>query len=164
MRNSRAGYPITCFEETLLLENVNLKRKLSDDEYKRVLPGLQHRLYDLEKACWDNEVSSSSCLRAGTPGQGRSHRDGYAKTRSARIQNPFHSFAAILRAKPPLALALLVEGAERGRDGPFRPELVCACPRPNASRKWCRKHSWRAGLSATSPDFERMLADDGTAI
>ena len=36
-----------------MLENINLTRKLSREEYKRVLPGLQLRLYDLEKACWD---------------------------------------------------------------------------------------------------------------
>jgi AMP-polyphosphate phosphotransferase len=41
-----------------MLENVNLKRKLSSEEYDRALPGLQRRLYDLEKACWDRKVSS----------------------------------------------------------------------------------------------------------
>jgi len=41
-----------------MLENVNLKRKLSNEEYDRVLPGLQRRLYDLQKTCWDNKVSS----------------------------------------------------------------------------------------------------------
>jgi polyphosphate kinase 2 (PPK2 family) len=41
-----------------MLENVNLKRKLSAEEFSRVLPGLQRRIYDLEKACWDNKVSS----------------------------------------------------------------------------------------------------------
>ena len=39
-----------------MLENINLKKKLSREEYKRALPGLQQRLYDLEKACWDHEV------------------------------------------------------------------------------------------------------------
>jgi polyphosphate kinase 2 (PPK2 family) len=39
-----------------LLENINLTRKLSREEYKRVLPVLQLRLYDLEKACWDTGV------------------------------------------------------------------------------------------------------------
>jgi len=39
-----------------MLENINLKKKLSREEYKRALPGLQHRLYDLEKACWDHGV------------------------------------------------------------------------------------------------------------
>ncbi len=42
----------------VLLENVNLKRKLPDDEYARVLPGMQRRLYDLEKACWDLKIPS----------------------------------------------------------------------------------------------------------
>ncbi len=37
-----------------MLENINLKKKLSHDEYKLALPGLQRRLYDLEKACWDH--------------------------------------------------------------------------------------------------------------
>ena len=39
-----------------MLENVNLKRKLSHQEYKEALPALQRRLYDLEKACWDHGV------------------------------------------------------------------------------------------------------------
>jgi hypothetical protein len=34
-----------------MLENINLGRKLSREEYKSVLPALQQRLYDLEKAC-----------------------------------------------------------------------------------------------------------------
>ena len=37
-----------------VLENINLKKKLSREEYKLALPFLQQRLYDLEKACWDN--------------------------------------------------------------------------------------------------------------
>jgi polyphosphate kinase 2 (PPK2 family) len=41
-----------------MLENINLTRKLSREEYKRVLPALQLRLYDLEKACWDKGVPS----------------------------------------------------------------------------------------------------------
>jgi polyphosphate kinase 2 (PPK2 family) len=39
-----------------MLENINLKEKVAREEYKRILPGLQGRLYDLEKACWDNGV------------------------------------------------------------------------------------------------------------
>lgn len=39
-----------------MLENINLKKKLAREEYKLILPGLQQRLYDLEKACWDNGV------------------------------------------------------------------------------------------------------------
>jgi polyphosphate kinase 2 (PPK2 family) len=41
-----------------MLENINLEKKLSREEYKRMLPSLQMRLYELEKACWDNGVPS----------------------------------------------------------------------------------------------------------
>ena len=41
-----------------MLEQVNLDRKLSKKEYKELLPDLQRRLYDLEKACWDNKIPS----------------------------------------------------------------------------------------------------------
>jgi hypothetical protein len=39
-----------------VLENINLQKKLSREEYKRLLPALQARLYDLEKACWDRRT------------------------------------------------------------------------------------------------------------
>jgi len=41
-----------------VLEKVNLNLKLSKQEYKSILPALQQRLYDLEKACWDQKVAS----------------------------------------------------------------------------------------------------------
>ena len=41
-----------------MLENINLKKKLSREEFKQLLPAVQGRLYDLEKACWDNGVPS----------------------------------------------------------------------------------------------------------
>lgn len=41
-----------------MLENVNLSRKLPREEYDALLPRLQRRLYDLEKACWDHHVPS----------------------------------------------------------------------------------------------------------
>jgi polyphosphate kinase 2 (PPK2 family) len=41
-----------------MLENINLDKKLSHGEYKRLLPAWQRRLYDLEKACWDHRIPS----------------------------------------------------------------------------------------------------------
>lgn len=41
-----------------MLENVNLERALSKEEYEACIPRLQRRLYDLEKACWDHGVPS----------------------------------------------------------------------------------------------------------
>lgn len=39
-----------------MLKNVNLKKKLARDEYKRLLPDWQQRVFGLEKACWDHRV------------------------------------------------------------------------------------------------------------
>jgi len=39
-----------------MLENINLDKKISREEFKSSLPALQERLYDLEKACWDQKA------------------------------------------------------------------------------------------------------------
>ena len=39
-----------------MLEKVDLKKKLSKDEYKARLPVLQDRTFALEKACWEAKV------------------------------------------------------------------------------------------------------------
>jgi polyphosphate kinase 2 (PPK2 family) len=41
-----------------VLEKIDLDRKLSKQEYKDLLPRLQRRLYDLEKAGWDAKIPS----------------------------------------------------------------------------------------------------------
>jgi polyphosphate kinase 2 (PPK2 family) len=41
-----------------MLENINLKKKLSREDYKLALPAIQQRLYDLEKACWDHGIAT----------------------------------------------------------------------------------------------------------
>jgi len=41
-----------------MLETINLKRKMSRQDYEQAIPALQLRLYDLERACWQNGVSS----------------------------------------------------------------------------------------------------------
>ena len=41
-----------------MLEKIDLTRELSKGEYKAVKPGLQRRLYDLQKACWDAQIPS----------------------------------------------------------------------------------------------------------
>jgi hypothetical protein len=50
-----------------MLENINLQKRISREEYRRIVPGLQLRLYDLEKACWDNGDLLLSSLKAGMP-------------------------------------------------------------------------------------------------
>jgi len=41
-----------------MLEKVDLTKKLPKAEYKARLPYLRNRLYDLQKACWDANISS----------------------------------------------------------------------------------------------------------
>jgi polyphosphate kinase 2 (PPK2 family) len=41
-----------------MLEQIDLTKKLSKQEYKARLPYLRNRLYDLQKACWDAGVPS----------------------------------------------------------------------------------------------------------
>ena len=41
-----------------MLEKLNLDKRLSRKEFKKIYPALQQRLYDLEKACWDNNIAS----------------------------------------------------------------------------------------------------------
>jgi polyphosphate kinase 2 (PPK2 family) len=36
-----------------MLEKIDLSRQLTKEEYKALIPKLQRRFYDLEKACWD---------------------------------------------------------------------------------------------------------------
>ncbi len=53
-----------------MLENVNLKQRLSREEYNHSLAGLQRRLYDLEKTCWDHKIPSIIVLE-GWDGAGK---------------------------------------------------------------------------------------------
>jgi len=39
-----------------MLEKIDLNRSLPKDEYRRLKPRLQRRLYDLQKACWDAKI------------------------------------------------------------------------------------------------------------
>src|ERR1035441_10866324 len=57
----RFAFPLPCtrIDAGAMLENINLKKKLSREDYRLALPGLQQRLYDLEKACWRSEEHTS---------------------------------------------------------------------------------------------------------
>lgn len=41
-----------------MLEKVDLSRKYPKKEYRKLLPLLQRRLYDLQKTCWDHKIPS----------------------------------------------------------------------------------------------------------
>ena len=41
-----------------MLEKIDLSKKLSKKQFEAEMPGLERRLYDLEKACWDAGIPS----------------------------------------------------------------------------------------------------------
>ena len=146
-----------------MLENINLKRKLAREEYKRVLPELQRRLYDLEKACWDQGVSTIVVFE----GWDASGKGTAISTLTQRLD--------------PRGFKLY----------PITPPRTYEMQRPWLWRFWLKvpnrgemvifDHSWygrvlEERVEKTVPekvwrqayrdivDFERMLADDGVAI
>ena len=139
------------------------RRNSRAQDYKRRLPALQYRLYDLEKACWDHGVPTDHRLRRlGRVRQRHHHRRADPAARSARLQALPHHRAPHLRAAAAVAVALLAEGAQPRRDGDLRSQLV----RPRAARAR-RAHHPGEGMAQAYRDiveFERMLADDGTVI
>ena len=146
-----------------MLENVNLKCKLSHSEYKQMIPGLQRRLYDLEKACWDNGISSLFAFE----GWDAAGKGGAIAALTQRLDpRGFKLYATVpprtYEQNRPWLWRFWLRVPNRGEMVLFDrswysrvleervEELV---PRP----VW--KQAYRDIL-----EFERMLADDGTVI
>lgn len=146
-----------------MLENVNLRRKLSRTEYKEILPRLQRRLYDLEKACWDHRIPSV-ILFEGWDASGK----GTAIATLTQRLDPrgFRMHATVLPRT-----------YEQHRPWLWRFWLRV----PNRGEMVIFDHSWygrvlEKRVEGMIPDkawraafrdiveFERMLADDGTVI
>ena len=146
-----------------MLENINLKKKLSRGEYKQVLPDLQTHLYDLEKACWDSGVPSIMVFE-GWDASGKGT-----------------TITALTQRLDPRGFKLYPITAPRTYEQQ-RPWLWRFWTRvPNRGEMVIFDHSWygrvmEERVERTAPekswrqayrdivDFERMLADDGTAI
>ena len=146
-----------------MLENINLKRKLSRDDYKRLLPSLQKRLYDLEKACWDHGVPTVIIFE-GWDASGKGT-----------------TIAALTQRLDPRGFRLYPITAPRTYEQQ-RPWLWRFWLKvPNRGEMVIFDHSWygrvleervegvvpeKVWREAYSDilDFERMLADDGTVI
>ena len=146
-----------------MLENINLKKKLSREEYKRVLPAVQQRLYDLEKACWDQGVPTVIVFE-GWDASGKGT-----------------AIAALTQRLDPRGFKLYPITAPRTYEQQ-RPWLWRFWLKvPNRGEMVIFDHSWygrvlEERVERTIPEkawrqayrdiveFERMLADDGTVI
>jgi polyphosphate kinase 2 (PPK2 family) len=146
-----------------MLEKVNLNRSLSREEYKLLMPALQRRLYDLEKACWDQEVASLILFE----GWDAAGKGGAIATLTQRLDPRGFKLHSI---DPPRTF-------EQNRPWlwrfwlriPNRGEMVIL------DHSWYRRvlgdrvekripqKEWRAAYQDVN-EFERMLADDGVAI
>jgi polyphosphate kinase 2 (PPK2 family) len=146
-----------------MLENLNLKRKLSREECSRLLPLLQRRLYDLEKACWDQKIASIVVFE----GWDAAGKGSAISTLTQRLDpRGFKVYAT----HPPRTM-------ERGFPWlwrfwlkvPNRGEMVIF------DQSWYTRvlterveglvseRAWRTAYRDIT-DFERMLADDGTVF
>ena len=146
-----------------MLENINLKKKLPREEYKRILPTLQGRLYDLEKACWDHGVPTV-ILFEGWDASGKGT-----------------TISALTQRLDPRGFKLYPITAPRTYELQ-RPWLWRFWLKvPNRGEMVIYDHSWygrvlEERVESTVPekvwrqayrdivDFERMLADDGATI
>lgn len=146
-----------------MLENINLKRKLTREEYKVCLPGLQKRLYDLEKACWDNRVSSVVVFE----GWDASGKGTAIATLTQRLDPRGFKLYPITAPRTyeqqrPWLWRFWLKAPNRG-------EMVIF------DNSWYRRvlterveneipeQAWRQAYRDIV-DFERMLADDGTVL
>jgi len=146
-----------------MLEKVNLNEEFSKEDYKRVLPGLQRRLYDLEKACWDNKVASILVFE-GWDAAGKGS-----------------AIATLTERLDPRGFKLHAIRAPRTHEQSYPWLWRFWLRTPNAGEMAIFDHSWYGrvlverveGLVSEEEwraayrdivEFERMLAEDGTVI
>ncbi len=146
-----------------MLEQVNLDLKLSHKQYKQVLPDLQRRLYDLEKACWDAKIPSIVVLE-GWDAAGK----GSAITTLTERLDPRGFRLYPIRAprtyekQYPWLWRFWLKTPNRGEialfDGSWYGRVLV-----ERVEKLTPKKQWRKAYRDIT-EFERMLADDGTVI
>jgi len=146
-----------------MLDKIDLQRKLSRETYDKLLPGLQRRLYDLEKACWDNKIASIFVFEGwDAAGKGSS-----ISTVTARLDprgfkvHAIHAPRTYEKARPWLwrfwsklpnyGEMAIFEGSWYGRVLIERIEGLTP------------EKEWRQAYKDII-EFERLLAEDGVAI
>jgi polyphosphate kinase 2 (PPK2 family) len=146
-----------------MLENVNLKRHLPREEFAQALPGLQRRLYDLEKACWDHKIPSIIVFEGWDA-------SGKGAAIAALTQRLDPRGFKVYSIQPPRSFEqefpwlwrfwLKVPG--RGEMAIFDRSWYVRVLQGRVDQRV--PHSiWRAAFQDIT-DFERMLADDGAVI
>jgi len=146
-----------------MLENINLEKKLSREEYKHMLPSLQMRLYELEKACWDQGVPSVIVFE-GWDGSGKGSAISALTQRLDPRGFRLHSTQAPRtdEKQHPWLWRFWLKVPSRGEMLIFDHSWYGRILGERVDRTISEKQSRQAGRDIL--DFERMLADDGTSL
>lgn len=146
-----------------MLEKVNLDRKLPHSDYKMALPGLQRRLYELQKACWDHRIASIVVFE----GWDAAGKGSAIATLAERLDPRGFKLYAIRAPRTyeqqrPWLWRFWLKVPARGQMAIFDQSwygrvLVERVERLVPKREWRKAYE-------DIVDFERMLADDGTVI
>ena len=146
-----------------MLENVDLKRRLSREEYAKALPGLQRRLYDLEKACWDQNIPSI-ILMEGWDAAGKGAAISALTQRLDARGFKLHSIQppSVWEQEYPWLWRFWLKIPNRGEMGIFARSWYMRVLSGRVE-KAVSKREWRAAFDDIQ-DFERMLADDGMVL
>ncbi len=155
--------PIGWWVRDAMLENVNLKRKLSREEYAQALPRLQSRLYDLEKDCWDHKVPSV-ILFEGWDAAGKGSAVSILTQRLDPRGFKLHSInlPRTFEQSRPWLWRFWLRAPNRGEMVIFDQSWYLRVMRERVEGN-VPESAWRAAYSDIL-DFERMLADDGTVM
>ena len=146
-----------------MLENINLKRQLSREEFEQALPALERRLYDLEKACWDNKISSLILFE----GWDASGKGGAISTLTQRLDPRGFKVYSIQPPRPfeqefPWLWRFWLKVPMRGEMAILDRSWYMRVLSDRVERT-VPKTVWRAAFQDII-DFERMLAADGAVI
>ncbi len=146
-----------------MLENVNLKLELKREEYKKAMPALQRRLYDLEKACWDQGIPSAIVFE----GWDASGKGGCISTLTGRLDPRGFKLHSVQPPRTyeqnyPWLWRFWLMAPNRGEmtifDHSWYHHVL-----DERVEKAAPEQAWRKGFKDIV-EFERMLADDGTVI
>ena len=146
-----------------MLENINLKKKLSREEYKIALPKLQQRLYDLERACWDHGVPTV-ILFEGWDASGKGTAIAALTQRLDPRGFKLYPIAAprTYEQQRPWLWRFWLKVPNRGEMVIFDRSWYSRVMEERVEKAISEKE-WRQAYRDIV-EFERMLADDGTVI
>ena len=146
-----------------MLENINLKKKLSREEYKQVLPGLQRRLYELEQACWLQGVPSIAVFE-GWDAAGKGTAIGTLTQRLDPRGFKLYPVTAprTYEQQRPWLWRFWLKIPNRGEMALFDRSWYSRVLEERVEGAIPKK-AWRQAYRDIQ-EFERMLADDGTVV